>query len=319
MNRILLVKTSSLGDVVHNLPVINDILSHNPDAQIDWLVEESFASIPKMHPKVNRVITVATRRWRKHLFDQKTWDEIAQFKSQLGQETYDMVIDTQGLLKSAVMARYANGPKAGFDRKTVRERLAALFYQYTFQISREKHAVDRNRLLAASALGYALPSIVPDYGIQANSAASIDLPEHFVIGLHGTSKAAKLWPSQHWVGFAHAIAAKDLTLILPWADEAEQARATQIAQAANNVLVLPKCNISTLAQIINQSRFAVGVDTGLSHLAAALNKPVLAIYTDTKPSRTGVLAGQTSPAINLGGVGQIPSIETVMDTVSQLS
>lgn len=317
MKRILLVKTSSLGDVVHNLPVVNDILTKHPNAQIDWLVEDSFASIPRLHPKVHQVLTVGIRRWRKQLTQRKTWQEVAAFKKAVGATQYDLVIDTQGLVKSAWMTRYAQGEVFGYDKKTARERLASCFYDQTFSISRELHAVTRNRQLTAFALGMPEPSSPPDYGISATSTLDIALPEDFIIGLHGTSKASKLWPTTHWIDLAEALATQNLSLVLPWASEAEQIRANEIAETRSNVLVLPKCSINTLAAIIQKARVSVGVDTGLSHLSAALSKATVAIYTDTKPSRTGVMAGIADNAINLGGVGQIPSVETVLSHLNQ--
>lgn len=319
MTRLLLVKTSSLGDVVHNLPVVNDILQYRPQAKIDWLVEDSFASIPKMHPAVNQVFTVATRRWRKNLFSSETWQELQTFKAKLGQQKYDAIIDTQGLIKSAWMTRYADGHKVGFDYKTVRERLASFFYHETHTVSRLKHAVNRNRELAALALNYPIPNTSPDYGIDPHSNSQIDLPSPFVIGLHGTSKASKLWPTAHWIALANQIAGDGLSLVLPWGNQEEEARANQIAAQTGNSLVLPKCNIPTLAHIIKQSAVAIGVDTGLSHLATALGKPTVAIYTDTQPSRTGVLAGKSANAVNLGGVGQTPEVDTVIASAMQLT
>lgn len=319
MTRLLLVKTSSLGDVVHNLPVVNDILQHQPQAKIDWLVEDSFASIPQMHPAVSQVFTVATRRWRKNLFNNKTRQEIDTFKQQLAQQDYDRIIDTQGLLKSAWMTRYTHGHKVGFDYKTAREHLASFFYDETHAVSRMKHAVNRNRELAALALNYPVPSNAPDYGINPQPNNQINLPSPFVIGLHGTSKASKLWPTDHWIELANRIANEGLSLVLPWGNQAEEIRANQIAAQTDNSLVLPKCNIPTLAYIIKQSVVAIGVDTGLSHLATALDKPTVAIYTDTHPSRTGVLSGQTANAVNLGGVGQMPEVDSVIASALQLT
>ncbi len=319
MTRLLLVKTSSLGDVVHNLPVINDVLQHQPQATIDWLVEDSFASIPQMHPAVNKVFTVATRRWRKNLFAGETWQEIQAFKAQLAQQQYDSIIDTQGLIKSAWMTRYANGHKVGFDYKTARERLASFFYDENHAVSRLKHAVTRNRELAALALSYPVPTTAPDYGIEEQLNHDISLPSAFIVGLHGTSKASKLWPTQHWVSLANKIADDDLSLVLPWGNLEEELRAHEIAAQTDNSIVLPKCSIPTLAAIINQSVVAIGVDTGLSHLSTALGKATVAIYTDTQPSRTGVLAGASANAVNLGGVGQIPEVDQVIASAMQLA
>ena len=316
MKRILLVKTSSLGDVIHNLPVVNDLLQYHPDAQVDWVVEESFADIPKLHPHVNQVFTVAMRRWRKQLFSQQTWAEIAQFKQTISAQHYDVVIDTQGLLKSAVIACLAKGERHGYDKHSIREPLASLFYQYTHTISYQQHAVVRNRMLVAMSLGFAPPTDAPDYGLSAQTLSiDLQLPKIYVMGLHGTSKDSKLWPEQHWVALAQSLA--PLPLLLPWANATEQTRAQRIAKATTNVQVLPKLSITQLAGMIAQAQAAIGVDTGLSHLSAALDVPTVSLYTDTNPALTGVMAGAKMPAVNLGGVAQTPAPKAVLDCLSE--
>ncbi len=320
MKRILLVKTSSLGDVIHNLPVVTDILQHEKNVQIDWVVEESFADIPKLHPSVNQVFTVAVRRWRKQLFSQKTWQEISAFKQQVAQHHYDLIIDTQGLIKSAVMASCAQGVKHGMDKQSAREPLASYFYKQTHTVSRDQHAVVRNRELAAYACGYAKPDQAPDYGIATTAnVTAVELPARFVIGLHGTSKESKLWPTGLWIRLAQALAEKQCHLVLPWASQAEQQRATAIARNLPNTLVLPKLSIAQLADITQHAWAAVGVDTGLSHLSAALNIPTVAIYTDTNPARTGVMASASGHIINLGGIKQTPPVTEVLAAIKAIT
>lgn len=320
MKRILLVKTSSLGDVIHNLPVVTDILQQHPDAHIDWVVEEAFADIPKLHPAVKQVFTVAVRRWRKQLFSKKTWCEIAAFKKQVSQQPYDLIIDTQGLIKSAVMTSFAQGKKCGMDKHSAREPLASYFYHQQYPVARNQHAVIRNRALVAQTCGYDLQNNAPTYGIVAKEITfDVDLPQAFVIGLHGTSKDSKLWPARLWIDLAKQLAIQNLSLVLPWASEAEQQRAQTIAAEAENVIVLPRLSIAQLACIIQQARVAVGVDTGLSHLSVALNIPTVAIYTDTNPARTGVMASSHSKVINLGGVKQIPSVASVLDAIQSIT
>jgi heptosyltransferase-1 len=304
MKRILLVKTSSLGDVIHNLPVVTDILQQHPDAHIDWVVEEAFADIPKLHSAIKQVFTVAVRRWRKQLFSKQTWLEIAAFKQQVSQQPYDLIIDTQGLIKSAVMTTFAQGNKCGMDKNSAREPLASYFYHTKYFIARNQHAVIRNRALVAKACGYALVDNAPTYGLAAEKLAlEIACPQSFVIGLHGTSKDSKLWPITHWIALAKQLATQQLSLVLPWASIAEQQRAQTIAAEVDNVTVLPKLSIAQLAYIIQQAWVAVGVDTGLSHLSVALNIPTVAIYTDT----------------NLGGVKQTPSVSSVLAAIQTVT
>jgi len=315
MKRILLVKTSSMGDVIHNLPVVNDILLHYPDAKIDWVVEESFAEIPRLHPNINQVFTVAMRRWRKAMFSKNTWLEIQQCKLLLSQQPYDFIIDTQGLIKSAIIATWANGERYGYDKDSIREPYASYFYQHNYAISYQQHAVVRNRTLAAMSLGYDIPTNAPDYGTVCNEAClnallpNLKLP--FVLALHGTSKASKLWPEPQWILLGRMLESQALQLVLPWSDAHEQERAMRIASQLSNAFVLPKLNLSELASIIAQAKGAIGVDTGLSHLCAAFNIPTVAIYTDSSPERTGVMASMAL-ATNLGGYQQVPSAQNVM-------
>lgn len=318
MLKLLIVKTSSLGDVVHNLPVVADIIAHHPNAQIDWLVEESFADIPRLHPQVNRVITIALRRWRKAFFIRQTWSEMAAAKKQIAAEQYDLIIDTQGLIKSGLVSMLANGVRHGYDKTSIREPLASNCYQVTHAVSRQLHAVVRNRALVASAFNYVAPTNLPNYGITAQKNTDVAFKQPYIIGLHGTSRDSKLWPSEHWVALGTALAALQLQLLLPWASAAEFTRATDIASKLNNATVLPKCSIAQLASIIASAKAAIGVDTGLSHLSVALNIPTIAIYTDTNPVHTGVFAGAHAPAINLGNVNMIPSVAEVMQALATI-
>jgi heptosyltransferase-1 len=318
MLKLLIVKTSSLGDVIHNLPIINDILSHYPDTEIDWVVEAGFADIPRLHPAVKRVIPVATRHWRKAVFTKETWSEIKAAKQQISQQRYDIVLDTQGLLKSAFLTYLSQGHKHGYDKNSAREPLASYFYDTTHQVSRAQHAVARNRALAALALGYPIPSGLPNYGITATMQSQLALNTPYIVGLHGTSRDSKLWPTEYWVALGNKLAELQIDLILPWASEAELKRAQHIASALSNATVLPKLTITQLANVIGQAKAAIGVDTGLSHLATALSIPTIAIYTDTNPALTGVYAGAQAPAINLGNIGKIPSVNDVTTALEQI-
>ena len=189
--RILLIKTSSLGDVVHNLPVVADIRGHLADAQIDWVVEENFASIPTLHRDVNRVLPVAMRRWRKHLTNGATWAQWREFKRQLQERVYDYVIDTQGLLKSSLIARNARGLRCGYDWDSAREPLASFSYQRKFNVAKNLHAVERNRQLVAKALGYEANG-EPRYGLHApRSSPDKAFQAPYVVFLHATSRADK--------------------------------------------------------------------------------------------------------------------------------
>jgi len=317
MPQILLVKTSSMGDVIHNLPVIADIRAHYPTASFDWMVEESFAEIPHLHSQVREIIPVAVRRWRKSLFSPNTWGEIRQLNRHLKNTRYDAIIDTQGLLKSAAVATLAHGESFGMNFHSAREPIASLFYQHTFDIPRNQHAVNRNRALAALSLNYQIPESAPDYGLnlvaqRIKLADAFTLPGRYVVFLHGTSRDSKLWPIAHWITLAEQLEKYDLKILLPWSNPAEEGRARAIADNASNAIILPKLRLTPLAAILANAELNIGVDTGLMHLSTALDKPSIAIYTDTDPVYTGVLPSVKNLAVNIGGKAQIPDTRSVL-------
>lgn len=319
MPRLLLVKTSSLGDVIHNLPILADIRVHHPDMRFDWVVEESFADIPALHPAVDHVFPVAIRRWRHHLFSAATWREIAAVRQRIRACRYDLVLDSQGLLKSALIALQARGERHGYDSRSIREPLAALFYTHRHTVSRALHAVTRNRLLAAAALGYPPPQTAPDYGIRPpRQPLPLELPPCYAVALHASSRDSKLWPQTHWVELGRTLAAAGVPLVLPWGNERERERAQAIAAQVPHALVLPRLRLAQLATLLAGAWAVVGVDTGLVHLAAALDVPTVALYTDTDPQRTGVFPGRAQSAINLGGVGQVPAPAAVLEALERL-
>ncbi|MDQ7989794.1 MAG: lipopolysaccharide heptosyltransferase I [Candidatus Dactylopiibacterium sp.] len=309
MRSVLLVKTSSLGDVIHNLPVASDLLRHWPQLAIDWVVEENFAEVPRLHPGVRDVIPVAIRRWRKQLGRGETWREIAAFRRRLRANCYDLVIDTQGLTKSALITRLADGLRCGFDAASAREPLAARFYDCRYAIPRNAHAVERNRWLAAAAAGYA-PDLPLRYGLHPSMQAAANT----CILLTATSRDDKLWPETHWQALGQRLAARGLTCLLPAGSARERERAARIATGIPGASLAPPSSLGELASLMAAARGVVGVDTGLTHLAAALDRPVVALYVATDPGLTGVHAG--ARALNLGGKGQCPSPDDVFGTLA---
>lgn len=314
--RILLIKTSSLGDVVHNLPVATDLARQFPNAVIDWVVEENFAELPRLHPAVRSVIPVAVRRWRKSLLSPATWREIAAFRRAVRTDSYDAVIDSQGLLKSALIASQAIGPRIGHDSQCAREPVAARFYEQRIFVPHNLHAVERNRQLAATALDYRLAPAI-DYGIKAPPLAASWLPKgDYAVLLTATSRADKEWPEEDWQALGTALIATGLRCVLPGGSPTERARAGRLATALGRAVAAPAMNLTELASLLAGATLVVGVDTGLVHLAAALGRPTLALYCGSDPTLTGVLAG--ADAVNLGSPGAAPKAGEVVRRALQL-
>ena len=315
MPRILLIKTSSLGDVVHNLPVVVDIVAALPGATIDWVVEEAFAAIPQLHPQVSRVLPVAVRRWRRALWNPAVWGELRAFVSTLRAQDYDAVIDTQGLIKSAWIARAARGMRHGLDRQSSREPLG-FFYDRSHHVPWGQHAVERNRQLAAQALGYTL-SAPAQYGITVAPQTFAWLPRnpHAVL-LHATSAERKLWPEERWIELGKALAAQGISSVLPWGNTAEHERSVRLAQKIPQAVVPERLDIAALAALLAQARVVVGTDTGLTHLAGALGVPTAGIYGATDPAATGLYA--CARGVNLGGIAAAPSAKQVIAAVDGL-
>ncbi|MDF3055333.1 MAG: rfaC [Gammaproteobacteria bacterium] len=285
--RALIVKTSSLGDIIHTLPALTDAAHAFSDIRFDWVAEKGFAEIPSWHAQVERVIPVSWRKWRKNLKASWQSGEMREFYQALRHTTYDQVIDAQGLLKSAVIARMAKGKQySGLDSHSARERLASLFYQQKHFASWQLHAVTRARQLFAKALGYEVPEGMPDYGIRQHFPVTTQQTPH-VIFFHGTTRDDKEWPVPHWIELAKYCTAAGYQVLLPWGNEVEQKRAETIAAASIGTKVLPKTSLQELAILLSQASAVLAVDTGLGHLAAALNVPTVSLYGPTDPSLIG--------------------------------
>jgi heptosyltransferase I len=314
MADILFIKTSSLGDVVHHMPALTEARRQRPDATFAWVVEEAFAPLVRLHPAVGEVIPVAWRRWRKSLPAPATLAEIGAGLRAIRRHRYDKIVDSQGLLRSALMARTARGRRHGYDRASVRESLAALFYDVRHSVSRELHAVERNRILTGLALGYT-PQGAPDFGLdRARFAAS---GPRYAVLLHATARPEKEWLESHWIALGKTLSADGLDLVLPWGTVIEKARSERIAAALPRARVPERAPLDAVTRLIAGANFVVGVDTGLLHLAAALAVPLVAIFAGSKPKLTGPVGN--GPLAVLGAHGAAPSVDEVRGAVEGLA
>jgi lipopolysaccharide heptosyltransferase I len=311
MTDILFIKTSSLGDVIHHMPAVTEARRARPDARLSWLVEEAFAPLVRLHPAVNEVIQVAWRCWRKSLYAPSTLSEIASSLRAIRSRRYDKIIDCQGLMRSAVIARLAHGRRHGYDKNSIREPLASLFYDVRHRVSRNLHAVTRNRMLSGLALDYT-PQGAPDFGLDR--ARFRTAGDRYAVLLHATARTEKQWPAESWIALGRGL---DLELLLPWGNDAERARSERIAAALPRARVPERAPLDQVARLIAGAEFVIGVDTGLMHLAAALGVPLVAIFTGSKPALTGPIG--SGPIKLLGGEGAPPTVDEVRQAVEKVT
>jgi heptosyltransferase-1 len=310
MADILFIKTSSLGDVIHHMPAVTEAHKALPHARFAWLVEEAFAPLVALHPAIDFVVPVAWRRWRKSLYAPATLAEVVRNLRDIRARSYDDIVDSQGLLRSAVIARLTHGRRHGYDAASIREPPASFFYDRRYTVSRELHAVERNRRLSGLALGF-MPQGVPDYGLERSR---FHAPERrYAVLLHATARARKEWPQANWIELGRSLAAEGLEVVLPWGSAIEQARSEAIAAALPNARVPPRAPLDEVARLIAGAEFVVGVDTGLLHLAAAFGVPLVAIFAGSKPVLTGPVG--SGPMAILGAQGAPPSLDEVRKAV----
>lgn len=288
MKRILLIKLTSLGDLIHALPALSDAMLAIPDISFDWMIDENFREVATWHPAVKNIFTTNHRAWRKGLFHPATVQSITKLTESVRKNTYDLVIDGQGNFKSALLSLFTHGKRAGFDRHSVREWIAHLAYQKKCAASKTNHAIDRLRRLFASALEYPFPLSPPDFGIDREKfrAPAIELPTDYVVFIHSASWKTKLWPEEHWKDLIQKTIADGLSILLPWGSPQEKERAERLA-IDPRVHVLPKLSLSEIGHILQSARACVAMDTGLSHLAAAINIPCVTLYGSTNAGLIG--------------------------------
>lgn len=290
--RILLVKMSSMGDIFHTFPAISDIKQHYPDAEIDWVVEDSFSEIVDWHPGVHKVIPIHLRRWVKAR-NKTHWHEFKIWRRTLRQTTYDHIIDVQGLLKSAVVAKCAKGHGIdGYAKKSAREPVTHWFYKRQHPVDKDQHAVERTRQLVGMALGYT-PSPKLNFGINQNFVQVVKNPRKLIF-IIGTSWITKLWSTSEWQALATIALNKGFSVEIIWGSAEEQAIADKIIESCPQATrPEQRLSITTIAEKLVEAAGVVGLDTGFSHLAGALETPTIALYGATSPVKVGLIGEHT--------------------------
>jgi heptosyltransferase I len=315
MSDVLFIKTSSLGDVIHHMPAVSEVRRNRPDARISWVVEEAFAPLVRLHAAVDAVIPVASRRWRKGLHRLATWRELTDFVVALRAQSYDEIVDTQGLVRTAVMAKLARGRRHGYDARSVRESPASRFYDVRHKVDPGLHAITRNRLLTALALGHT-PDGILDFGID-RSVVSGTAAQPYGILLHATARHAKEWPEQSWVEAGRMLSSGGVELVLPWGTSVERDRSLRIAAALGSARVPDLGPLDAVARLIAGASFVIGVDTGLLHLAAAFGVPLVGIFLGSDPGLTGP-TGLGRIAV-VGGKAAKPSAREVVAALDRIT
>jgi heptosyltransferase-1 len=308
--RILLVKLSSLGDVIHLMPAVSDLRQRLPDAHVAWAVEAPYAELVRLHPGVDEAIPVGLRALRRTPLAAHAWRDIRATRGALARGRWDYVVDAQGLIKSAVVAQWARAPVFGLDRKSAREPFAARFYDVRIAVPRGLHAVVRTRRLVGEVFGYGVGA-APHYGLRAPAAPLSWAPaDPYAVLLHAASRRAKGWPEERWIALGRALAANGYAPVFPGGSPAERADAARLAAGVGaGAIAAPAMALAEAAALIGHAAGAVGVDTGLTHLAVALGVPTVGIYCATSPELTGLHGAN---AVNLGGRGASPDVAAVL-------
>lgn len=299
---------------MHALPLAADIARARPDAQIDWLCEEAFAAIPAMSPYVANVHRVALRRWRWRPFDPAVWREVRVSKRALREARYDLVLDVQGLAKSAWLARWTGAPIAGFDSATAREPIAAHFYQRRFEVPHGLHAIERSRRLGALALGYEATGM-PRFGLEASGGMN-DQPT--AVLLVNASRATKLWEEERWLGVERWLDGQGMASVLFCGSVDECRRTEALAARMQRATVAPHSPLDVIASSLATASIVIGLDTGLTHLAAAMGRPTVGIFCDYDPALVGV-TGDATAGNAVASVGSAAGPPTVVEVIEGMA
>lgn len=317
MSTVLIVRPSSMGDVVYALAIVSDVRRHRPELAIDWIAEPGFVPLVRMCPEIRKVVPFALRRWRRAPFARATWAALRDFRHELRTEPYIAVLNLQEQVKGALIAHVARGITHGFDRASVREPLAALFDDVHHRVDRNAHFIDRVRTLAGAALEYPVDA-PPTWRIEPPASAP-DMPEQpYAVAIHSASRDDKLWPEGHWRELVAHFERAGFATVLPWGNPAEEARSRRIADGFASAVVPRFLSLPDVAALLRHAELAVGVDTGFTHLSGALGTATVALFVSTDRARHGVAATGTH-ARDLGDAASPPSLDAVVAACGELA
>ena len=303
--RVLIIKLASMGDLVHLLPALTDAKKADPNLIFDWVVDKNFAEVATWHTAIHATFLTNHRKWRSSPIAKKTKEEFSFLLHQLKNNSYDLIIDAQGNIKTALLSLLIKGKKAGFDSSSIPEWGAHFFYHKKLSSSKKLHAITRLRELFAKALDYPYPNTPPDYQIDINKLLppAIYLPASYLFFVPIASYSSKLWGDESWEQLIKEAKVFNYPILIPWGNENERLRAFKLSHHPN-VIILPKLSLSEIGYLLLHAKAAVSLDTGLSHIAAALGTPTITLYGPTDPALTGTLGQNqthhTSPCSCLG-------------------
>lgn len=286
--KVLIIKLTSMGDLIHALPAISDAAQAITDIEFDWVVDQAFADVPLWHPNIKRVIKTAHRQWRKQAIKACKDGRLSDFYKQLNADDYDLVIDLQSNLKSAVVSWLRKGKVHGLDKNCVREKPAHWAYQYRYTVNIKQHSIEKMRELMAQILNYNVPDKPANYGVDLSHhdlpKLDFDLPDKYLLFVHNASWLTKLWPLASWQSLVDKAVEQGYSVLLPCGNDEEYRRAQQIVSGSPQAYALQRSSLNEVAAITYKAEGAVCSDTGLAHLAAVAGLPTVTIYgaTDTR-------------------------------------
>ncbi len=291
--KLAIVKLSALGDIVHAMIVLQYIKKNMPNINIDWFTEEKFAEVLQNNPDINRIYKVRLKSNKLGF--------LKEYKKLKKLPTYDLAIDLQGLIKSAVVSKILSKNVIGFDKNSLRESLASVFYTKSFAIAYEENIMIRNMSLICMALNFNMPNIRDKKAfLYANS--NIDIKPILLICI-GSSWESKVYPKESYIKIINSLNVKTF---IAWGNESEKQSAKLVCKQTK-AKILPKLNLDELKKVVQNSNLVIGSDSGPTHMAWALNTPSITIYGPT-PSQRNTFETDINLTVDCGKIVDVKAL-----------